>query len=258
MIENNSLPDAFGSTGMSESIRLATQKHIAGAGAFLLRFCPGAVEEISLALRSLMSEGRAVQLTRILHKANRLLNITQPDTGDQIHPRLIQPVLEVGSWCGEEEIQNYWAGLLVSGTSPMGASDENLLFMSLLRRMSSLELKLLAYGVLNSKKRDGENGQIQAENLMTSFDHLKVLFEGEAMARLDRELEHLKGMGLLQKESQKEEKNINMAPTPLGLQLYIRIHGIKQATVRFFDKKPETTPAPPRRPGLRPGIKGPV
>jgi hypothetical protein len=238
MIEEDNAAGEPGSAASSDSLSEAIQPYAGGASAFISRACPAASEEIGLAFRGRMGARRAVNLAKILDKANQLLLASNPESEGQIHPRLIHPVLEDASWCEEGEIQGLWAGLLLSGTSPNGASDENLIYMNLLKQLSSLEVRLLSYGAIHAKKQDDANGLVQADNLMVTPGQLMVLFEGFDLPRLDRELEHLKAMGLVQVDEQKGEKFINVAPTSLGLNLYIRAQGSKYATIQFFNERP--------------------
>lgn len=239
MTENEYLADPLGVAGMGDSMRAATQETIDGAGAFILRACPEAAEEMSLLFKERMGVWRAVNLTKILNKANTLLETNPPDPEDRVNPRLLQPVLEAASWCDGEEIQNLWAGLLASGTSPQGASDENLVFMNLFRQLSSLEIRILAYAATNAGKTNLPNGMIRVESLLATSDQLSFLFEGVELIRLLRELGQLKKMGLIKLDNKAEENHVNLAPTQLGIDLFIRAQGSKQSPAQFFTEKPQ-------------------
>jgi len=106
--------DLLGIKGVSDAIRIATERTLDGATAFLSRVCAPALEEFGLALRDRVSAWRARNATKMLNTANNLLNEHQPSTSEKIHPRLTNVAIEEASWTEEDEVLRMWAGLLAS------------------------------------------------------------------------------------------------------------------------------------------------
>jgi hypothetical protein len=50
---------------------------------------------------------------------------------ESLHPRLLHEAIDEGSWADDDDIQRMWAGILISGLSTDGRSDENLILYPL-------------------------------------------------------------------------------------------------------------------------------
>ncbi len=239
--ENKSL-DLLGIKGISDAVRIATERFIDGAAAFLARVCLPAAEELGLALKDRVSAWRAKNAVRMLSTANDMLLAQQPDTHDQIHPRLVHVAIEEASWTDEDAVQRMWAGLLASATSPGGQSDENLIFMNILRQLSSLQVRILNYAVETAPKYAGQRGLPIPGRLRVPTENLSALFAVDDLQRLDRELDHLRELGLIGFGQgggiDAEGDETDLTPTPLALHLYVRSQGSKLSAVDFWTLKP--------------------
>ena len=134
--------DLLGIKGLSDSVKIATQGLLDGASAFLSRVCLPAAEEFGLALRDRVSAWRARNAARMLNRANSVYLSNNPRSTDRLSPRLAHIAIEEASWIDDDQVQEMWSGLLASSTSPDGQSDENLVFMNLLKQLSSLEVRV--------------------------------------------------------------------------------------------------------------------
>ena len=88
-------------------------------------------------LRDQVSAWRARNAVRMLSNANSIFLSNSPSPTDRLSPRLAHVAIDEASWMDEDQVQAMWAGLLASSTSADGRSDENLLFMNLLKQLSS-------------------------------------------------------------------------------------------------------------------------
>src|SRR5947209_5743600 len=82
--------------------------------------------------------------------------------GLQAHPRMINSILEEGSWIEDSEIQEMWGGLLASSCTESGDDDSNLLFVNLLGGLTRMQAKVVKYACEQAKKIVLPNGLIQA------------------------------------------------------------------------------------------------
>jgi hypothetical protein len=239
MAEKEKSFDLLGLKGTSDSLKIVTQFAVDGAKALLTRICLPAAEEYGLLLKDKVSSWRQKNVVLILNKANNLIN-SKKDKG-KIHPRLAHEAIEIGSWTDDEIIQNYWAGLLASGTSKDGDTDENLIFMNLLKQMSSLEVRILSFCVEKSKKYDSGEKLPLAESYVVSIKKLKKLFNETNLIRLDRELDHLREIGLIEEGIGSDSRNADLVPSALGIYLYVRAQGSKKNPVEYFNLKQKPT-----------------
>ena len=226
MSDKNAL-DLLGIKGLSDSVKITTQGFIDGASAFLSRVCLPAAEELGLALRDRVSAWRARNAVRMLSKANTVHLSNNPNPADRLSPRLAHIAIEEASWIDDEQIQDMWSGLLASSASPQGHNDENLIFMSLLKQLSSLEVKILRFAVEQATKMASSHGLIMAQSVIVSTDKLPDLFDIQDLQRIDRELDHLRELGLIDHGGgiQAIGNYADLRPSPLAIHLYVRAQG---------------------------------
>ena len=226
MSDDKSL-DLLGIKGLSDSVKVTTQGLLEGAAAFLSRVCLPAAEEFGLALRDRISAWRAKNAAQMLSKANTIYLSNNPHPVDRLSPRLACVAIEEASWIDDDPIiQDMWAGLLASSPSPHNHSDENLIFMTLLKQVSSLEVKILRFAVERATKHTSPIGLIYSQQLIVPVDKLPGMFGIPDLQRLDRELDHLRALGLICRGILPEPIYLaDLTPSPLGLHLYVRAQG---------------------------------
>lgn len=238
--------DLLGIQGVSESVRIATKRTFDGAAAFLSRVCLPGAEEFGLLLRDRISAWRARNATRILSYANQKLH-ELPEDGSALHPRLLHEAIDEGSWVDDDDIQRMWAGILISGLSPDGRSDENLFFATILKQLSTLQVKVLHLAVARSTKEVSPHGLPMAKcDELTIAELSAGVGEGDVY-RLDRELDHLRELGLigdgLSGGIAYSTGLVEISPTALALYLYVRAQGSKSSPVEYFGLSPGAAPA---------------
>lgn len=238
--DNRSL-DVLGIKGLSESIRIATQGFVDGAAAFLSRVCLPAAEEFGLSLRDRVSAWRARNASRVLSKANEIY-VAQGLPPGEVNPRLIHLAIEEASWIDDDDIQGMWAGLLASSVAAPSESDENLIFMNLLKQLSSLQVRVLNYSVAEAKKYSTAHDLPTCDPLRLSFDRLPEVTGTADIQRVDRELDHLREIGLIGPYLMFgrgggidiETGEVDLTPTSLALHLYVRGQGSRLSPTEFW------------------------
>lgn len=248
-------PDSTGSTdilglgGLSDSLRIATQGLVDGAGAFLGKVCLPAAEELGLALRDRVSSWRAKNACQIFATANDLYIANRMPPGI-VSPRLIYQAIEQGSWIDDELIQSMWAGLLCSAVTQDG-SDENLLFLNLLSQLSGLQVRVLGASVIQAKKYKGLHDLVAAQRLTLTLEQIQELANSTDIQRIDRELDHLREIGLIGIVGAWNSGGgidartgiVDITPTPLAVHLYVRAQGVRDSPTSYFDLQPMAEPA---------------
>ena len=236
MSDNKSL-DVFGIKPFADAANKITSSVIDGVAAFLSRICLPAAEEYGLLLRDRVRGWRTQNVAAITQAAERKLGDAGAAEGVSAHPRLVNRILEEGSWIEDSEVQEMWGGLLASACSKTGDDDSNLLFVNLLSGLTGLQARILRYACEHARKYKSSSGLIQSSLLeVTAEDLIKLTGEVD-LQRLDREMDHLRALELLNQGGFSVEGGpltAGLTPTALALHLYARCQGSRSSPIDYF------------------------
>lgn len=239
MSENESKSlDVLGLKSYGEAINTGIKGLLDGAAAFLGRICLPGAEELGLLIRDRVSYWRAIQAAKITEKAERKLKSQPENEHMHAHPRLVGMAIEHGSWVDADEVQEMWAGLLASSCTKDGKDESNLMFMNLLAQLTTSQARMLSYGCEKSEKRLDSSGLIiNPPGVYVTMAELVSIAGIDDVNRLDRELDHLRTLGLLEIGMYLEPRppwTADLAPTSLGLQMYVRCQGYIGPPANYF------------------------
>ena len=222
------------------------------ASEFLNIICRPAAEEFGFLLQDRVQYWRIRNLSNIAIKAKRILNVQNNEIDLSASPRIVNKILENGSWIDEDRIQEMWAGLLASACSKEGKDESNLIFINLLSQLTYSEVNILNYCCENAEKRFTPVGLIYAADYKIDLKILKEIYGNSDIHQLDRELDHLRSLELLSRHSgfiiheksdkttSTEETSIDITPTGLTLNLYVRCNGSSQTPIEYFGLQDRT------------------
>jgi Abortive infection alpha len=241
MGENDSQSlDMLGLKSYGDTAKIAVEKSLDGAGAFLSKICLPVAEEFGLFLKDRVHIWRSSNVIKALKKAEKKYEEINGFEEKEAHPRMLASIIENVSWSDDDEIQDLWAGLLVSSCTNDGKDDSNLIFVNLLSQLTNSQVKILNYGCLNSKKSVSKAGWIGAENLEINIENLQNICQIEDFHRLDRELDHLRAIQLLNAFDggfNPETTDANITPSSLALHLFVRCQGSSENPVKYFERE---------------------
>jgi hypothetical protein len=146
------------------------------------------------------------------------------------HPRVTAHIIDFGSWSEDDLVQELWAGLLASSCTPDGDDDSNLMFVDFLNRLSLSEVKLLGYVCRSTPKAvRGGGWVVPAHRFRMTLDERRNVSGLTDQHRLDRELDHLRSLGLLTDSSGFDASDhpgasddAEVTPMPLALRMWAR------------------------------------
>ena len=144
-----------------------------------------------------MRQWRLNNILKTLEKAKGKMEFDGQNLNLTANARVGLNIMEGCSEVDNEELQNLWAGLFASSCTPDGRDDSNMNFVDLLRRMSSVEAKIIDYACRNCTKYIYPNQLIVAEEISVSFDKLVEISGTDDRYRLDSELDHMRSLELL-------------------------------------------------------------
>lgn len=244
MKEDSKSLDVLGIKPIADSINTVTVAAVNGTSAFLGRICSPAAEEFGLLLRDRVRGWRVKNLASIASKAEEYLKDANTKMDVQAHPRIVSNILEEGSWTEDSVVQDLWAGLLASSCTEAGDDDSNLIFINLLSQLTKMQAHILKYVCENAAiKIAPESGLILTEEFIIELDALKKIASEKDIHRLDREIDHLRDIGLIHGGFwPNTSKRIQIQPTVLALHLFVRGQGVRTSPIDYFDlKKSKTT-----------------
>jgi hypothetical protein len=243
---------------LTKPVDTLTKGLIEGAGAFLSRISLPAAEEFGLLVRDKVSGWRTLNAAKIAQKAEKILQTQGGVQERQAHPRLVWSTLENGSWVADDRVQDMWGGLLASSCTEDGKDESNLIFMNLLAQLTSSEAKLLSYVCEQAAKSTNPAGVVGAYTVELTREKVSDISGIKELHHVVRELDHLNALQLLKGTfGSKAESEIgdyykqfeieddywliepdfevaNVAPTNLGISLYVRCQGSLLSPAAFF------------------------
>jgi hypothetical protein len=236
--ESRSL-DILGVKPIADSVNRVTRAAVDGAAAFLSRICLPAAEELGLLFRDKVANWRATNAVAIVEGARERLE-RHGNTGPQLHahPRIVGQIIDTGSWTDSDEVQDLWSGLLASSCSPDGKDESNLIFTNLLAQLTSLQAKVLTYACENATKALSPANWIYAQELRVDVELLRGITGNDDDYRLDRELDHLRALELIDGGFDFDTQRADITPTALALQLYVRCKGHRGDPRAFYGLLP--------------------
>jgi hypothetical protein len=227
--------DVLGLKPVSDSINRVTRAAVDGASAFLSRICLPAAEELGLLFRDKVANWRARNAVAIVEAAREKLDSLDASDRSLAHPRIVGEIIDSGSWADSDDTQEMWAGLLASSCTSDGRDDSNLIFANLLKQITSLEAKVLRYSCETSTKTVTSAGWLTAEDLKVSEQELVEITGESDLHRIDRELDHLRSLELIDGGFNTDSRVADITPTALALQLYMRCKGHRGDPLVYYE-----------------------
>ena len=249
--------DLLGLKPISDSVKIVVETSAMEASKFLNAICFPAAEEFGYLLRDKVSWWRINNVSNTTIKAKNNFNINYDEFDLTASPRIVNSILKNSSWIDNDKIQDMWAGLLVSSCSKSGKDESNLIFINLLSQLTSSEVRILDYICNNSEKKISIHNIIYANFLSISLRDLQEISDVVGIHNLDREIDHLRSLGLvlggfpaIPKDAinafkrpsdivskTSEDFEADISPSALALNMYVRCNGSLQAPIEFFGLK---------------------
>ena len=179
---------------------------------------------------------RAQNARRILDKARQKADHGMDIDLERAHPRLMYILLDQGSWHDRDEVQDMWAGLLASSSAGDIRDESNLIFINLLGGMTVNEIAMFNYACNVATKIVSTEGLIIADVLHCGLQQLKRIASLGDLFSLDRELDHLRMLGLFPYGIDEDENALvaDITPSTLALHMYVRCQGHAGSPADYF------------------------
>jgi hypothetical protein len=232
MTEKSKSLDLLGIQPLSKAVETGIEKTFLGVESFLKLVCVPALEEIGLLFKDQIRSWRISNIFRIMEKAKGKIICNDENLTIHANPRVALSIIENGSMTDSDDLQEMWAGLFASSCSNDGADDQNLIFVDLLKQLTSLQVAILNYGCTKCRKIEFKNELIQAEQVNLIVEELMNVIKNNDIHRIDRELDYLRsleligwGQGYGGIDPDTDPLSADITPTALALNLFVRAQG---------------------------------
>jgi hypothetical protein len=238
--------DLLGIASYGEALKITVENSFKGAEAVLSRICLPAAEELGLMFRDKVRYWRLNNIIKIINKSENKIDFSNERFELSAHPRVVHEIIENGSWCDDEDIQEMWSGILVSSCNEKTGDDSNLIFINTLKQLTKNQVKLLNYLCENCKINVDKHGFLFAEHIEISFENLCKILNTKNLHQLDSELDFLRSIELLMEEKNTLGGHIagflighdnitaQLEPSPFAINLFIKGKGFKGEPKDYF------------------------
>ena len=247
MAEEETSLDVLGIKPIADAISTVTKASTDGVGALLARICLPAAEELGLLFKDKVHAWRGKNAAAIAAAAEACLALSDDKKNASVHPRIAGAIFDSGSWSDDDTVQKMWGGLLASACLKGGVDQSNLIFINFLNQLTPSEVKILEFSCTRTKFTLSSGGLVISESELVVDAQRALEISGlHELDRLDLELDHLRGLGLLgltggfsADRATPEQATVmptaDLTSTSLSLQFYVKCRGFT-GTLREFLK----------------------
>ena len=211
---------------------------VAGALAFLTRLCPDATAELSHLFHHDLGNARVVSATEIAFKAESMLIFDRNAGRLRADPTVVARIFEEGSWVVDDRVRQFWAGLLIASCSMAQVDQANLEIVALLSQLTPSQVRILTDACARATVRKADDGALTAERRLCPVEDVIQIAGARDPGKLDRDLSHLYGYGLLEREVNSlallPSDVANLTPTVTGLEMFARCSGYRGSLHDFY------------------------
>lgn len=245
--KGNTSKDLLGIASYGEALKIIVEKGFNSAEAILSRICLPAAEELGFMFRDKVSYWRLNNIIQIINKSENKIDFSNGQLALTAHPRVIKEIIENGSWCDDEGIQEMWSGMLASSCNETNGDDSNLIFVNTLKQLTKNQVSILNFICLKCNIRVDKNGFLFADHIEITFDKLCALLGTTNLHQIDAELDYLRSNELILAEQSvfggghlagfvfgQDKITAHLEPSPFAINLFIKGQGYKGQPKDYF------------------------
>jgi hypothetical protein len=243
--EKNMSSDLLGLAPYGEALKLTVEKGFEAASALLSRLCLPAAEELGLMFKDKVRYWRLKNIINIVNKMPTKISIDMNTLQLAVHPRIVNEVMENGSWCEDESLQEMWAGLLAASCKDNG-NDTNILFTQKLKVLTTIQAKIINAVCEVCQVDLYDNDLIHGRNVHLTLDNLIEITGCSNVDQLDTELDSLRANEFITSDRLEGSGGFditsnplvaNLEPTAILLNLYAKTQGFNGPLKAFYHSR---------------------
>jgi hypothetical protein len=226
---------------------------IDGAKEFLKLTCKPLLEELGLLMKDKIANWRLQNIVNMLEKAQGKLQYNPDMEKLVIDPRVAYQIVEHASIVSNDTLQDMWAGLFASSCHQY-EEDENILFIDLLKRLTSSQVKFLNYLCTKSIKNTSipflkssrESGLVSPGAVVIRYEEMCSIMQTDSKLKADTEFIALESMGLITEyvsnpspvwallQKSKSGLSQRIIPTIMAIRLFVKCQGSSETPYSYF------------------------
>ncbi len=238
MENKKEISDVLGIAPYGEALKLIIEKSFDGVSAVLSRICLPATEELGLMYRDTVRHWRLKNIIKIVEKAQGTMELNNNELQLSAHPRIVHEVLEEGSWCEDEILQGMWAGLLSSSVGEGQASDSNILYLNVLKKLTTIQAKIINHICTTCKVKLFNSDLLVGSQIIMTLEELIQVSGSNDVYQLDAELDNLRANDLVEDMGgfipSAVPLKADLCPSAFLLQLYAKTNAYKGSLKDFY------------------------
>jgi len=243
--------DPLGLKSLGEISKEVVEFGLDGAKEFLKFTCKPLLEEFGLLARDQFTNWRLSNIIKMLEKAKGKLQYDPEKEKLIIDPRVAFQIVEHASTISNETLQEMWAGLFASSCQKY-EEDENIIFIDVLKKLTSSQVKLLNYLCRNCGKSINymdlpnlsENGSVSIGIVTLDYTDLLSIMETNSRLKVELEINSLENGGLILPGSLRitsplfnelmAKNQTPLRPSLMAIRLYIKCQGSSSSPFNYF------------------------
>ncbi len=247
--------DVFGLTpvgkAVGRTVDATTKAGLKGAEKLLSLTCKPLLEELGLILRDKLSNYRLNNIIKTLEKAGEKLIYDIENSKLTINPRVAYQIVESASMIDDDNLQDMWAGLFAASCNEV-EDDQNIIFIEILKQLTSSQVHLLNYICQHSSKIIDTNdlpaarktGFLKSMPVRLTLDLVLQNMRTGNYTKAHMELSNLFTLGLLSGlgiptshviSAFERGEGFSVMPNLLLFQLYVKCQGSKLDPLSYFE-----------------------
>ncbi|CAH1573678.1 Abi-alpha family protein [Vibrio rotiferianus] len=212
---------------------------INGVKSFLSAVCKPALLELGFLLSDKVRAWRVNNIVKIIEKSEGKIAFDTERDKLNVSARFALEFLEQSSKIDEESLQEMWAGLFSS--SCYSGDDENLIYIDLLKKMTSSQVKLINFLINASYKVQKTNGEIYTPGVSINRSKLQEAMGISSVERFESELVYLQSLALIIEKTRfptpPHDPKMTINTTNLALNLHLKCTGTGLGLAEFWKEK---------------------
>jgi hypothetical protein len=206
---------------------------IAKSMVFLSRISAPAENEVWNAIHKGLSSQRRAKAIEIALEAESITETWPDEAALHSVPALVMRIIEDASWADDVLTQQYWAGLLATACASETNPEAHLNLVHVFSQLTKIHLRVFKAACTKAMDLLSDGRMAASLRAICTAEEMMKISGSRDIQRMDRDLEHLADLGLLERRVRMKffspEEEINITPTGLGLQLYDRCQGHRDA-----------------------------